>query len=297
MPEPVVSNSKDLAPRRLPSWLRRPPGSSATTMEVKKLLRSSKLNTVCEEARCPNIAECFGRGTATFMILGDVCTRGCRFCSVHTGRPAMPETDFVREAESVAEAADNLGLKHVVVTSVARDDLADGGASGFEKTIAALRDRIPGITIEVLVPDFRGDIKSLEKVIAAEPEVFNHNLETVPRLYRRVRPGAQYQRSISLLSDANKLNPKIKIKTGIMLGLGEETSEVSALMEDAYQAGVSIFTAGQYLQPERKYLPVERYLKPAEFEDYERKAKELGFRHVAIGPLVRSSYMAESHLA
>jgi lipoyl synthase len=278
---------------RLPIWLKKPPGSASSTNELKRLLRKSKLNTVCEEARCPNISECFGRGTATFMILGDVCTRGCRFCSVNTGKPHFSQLRFSEEAKQVAEAAENLNLKHVVVTSVARDDLEDGGASGFVATIGELRSRLAGVTIEVLIPDLRGNWNALAKIVSARPDVLNHNLETVPRLYRKVRPGAQYLRSLELLEFAKKEDPKISVKTGIMLGLGEEFPEVVGLMQDSMNHGVDIFTGGQYMQPTKDHLPVDRYLPPDEFEKYQKAGEELGFKQVFIGPLVRSSYHAD----
>lgn len=277
---------------RLPQWVRRSPGSAQETAELKRLLRNAKLNTVCEEARCPNIAECFAHGTATFMILGDVCTRGCRFCAVTTGSPHFSATEFAAEGRRVAEAAKTLGLAHVVVTSVARDDLADGGASGFVKTIEALREELPQVTIEVLVPDFRGNKDAVAAVAEAKPDVFNHNLETVPRLYRRVRPGAQYRRSLDILELVKQVSPEIQTKTGIMLGLGEQLDEVAELMREAHASAIDIFTAGQYLQPSREHLPVDRYLTPAEFADYEALGREIGFPQVFVGPLVRSSYHA-----
>ena len=284
--------------QRKPEWLRRPAGNAQETIAIKKLLRTSALNTVCEEARCPNISECFSRGTATFMILGDVCTRGCRFCAVTTGKPTFSATKFREEAEHVADAADALGLTHVVVTSVARDDLPDGGAEGFAFTIAALRRRLPEVTVEVLVPDFRGNDSAIDIVIEAAPDVINHNLETVPRLYRKVRPGASYQRSLDLLSRVRSLNHSsrsgrsIVTKTGVMLGLGEQVDEVKSLMEDAAAIGVSMFTAGQYMQPSREHLPVDSYLSLAEFDRYRALAEQAGFPQVFVGPLVRSSYHA-----
>lgn len=281
---------------RLPSHLRRPPQSHAETAELKKLLRKSNLHTVCEEARCPNISECFGRGTATFMILGDVCTRGCRFCSVTTGRPHFSSASFADEAEQVADAAQALKLRHVVVTSVARDDLADGGASGFSLTIAALRRRLPGVTVEVLIPDFRGDRRSLEAVLEARPDVLNHNLETVPRLYRRVRPGSIYRRSLELLGLAKQLSPSTITKTGIMVGLGETLDEVRELLADCRLQQIDSFTAGQYLRPSLKHLPVVEYVSLEKFAQLEKMVKEAGFKHVAVGPLVRSSYHADEAL-
>ncbi len=289
----MSENLIQLERKRLPEWLRKPPRSAGETFELKTLLRKSRLNTVCEEARCPNISECFSRGTATFMILGDICTRGCRFCSVHTGKPIFSATEFTGEGERVAEAAESLGLSHVVVTSVARDDLPDGGASGFVATIEALRDRLPKVTIEVLIPDFRGDHKALESVVAAKPDVLNHNLETVPRLYRKVRPGASYKQSLDLLAKAKELFPNVSTKTGIMLGLGETKEEVLELMNDARAHGLNIFTAGQYMQPSKKHLPVVEYVTPEQFDWYSVAGKEVGFDHVFVGPLVRSSYHAD----
>ncbi|MDD2942012.1 MAG: lipoyl synthase [bacterium] len=282
-----------LSSGRLPVWLQRPPGSSSASREMKVMLRDSGLNTVCEEARCPNIAECFGRGTATFMILGDVCTRGCRFCSVITGKPHFSPDKFADEAEGVVKATRKLGLRHVVVTSVARDDLEDGGAEGFYLTITRLREELPAVKVEVLVPDFQGNMRSVERVIEAGPHVFNHNLETVPRLYRRVRPGASYRRSLEVLAAAKKASPGVITKTGVMLGLGEEIAELKELLQDARKACVDSFTAGQYMQPTRNHLPVERYLTPSEFLSISNMATAEGFRFVASSPLVRSSYNAE----
>jgi lipoic acid synthetase len=286
-PETVVEQ------QRIPNWLRRPARSSQETHELKRLLRQSKLNTVCEEARCPNISECFSRGTATFMILGDICTRGCRFCSVHTGKPTFKRTEFEAEARRLAEATKSLGLKHVVVTSVARDDLDDGGAEGFSLAIQALRELEPAVTIEVLVPDFRNKPNAIDRILDSAPDILNHNLETVPRLYRRVRPGASYRGSLELLQKARELNPEIATKTGIMLGLGETEEEVTSLMKDAVESGVSIFTAGQYMRPSKNHLKVEKYLSPIEFKEFEERALALPFRSVFIGPLVRSSYHAD----
>ena len=229
------------------------------------------------------------------MILGDVCTRGCRFCSVATGKPVFSPSQFQAEAERVAEAALVLKLRHVVLTSVARDDLEDGGASGFCRAIDALREKISGVTIEVLIPDFRGALAPLQAIIESAPDILNHNLETVPRLYRRVRPGASYQGSLRLLSQARKMRPGIQTKTGIMLGLGERESEVQQLMQDSRDVGVDIFTAGQYMRPTKDHLPVSEYLLPERFEQYRLHAKDCGFPHVAIGPLVRSSYHAEDY--
>lgn len=277
---------------RLPEWLRRPSGSSTKTAELKKLLRTSSLNTVCEEARCPNIEECFSKGTATFMILGDICTRGCRFCAVHTGKPVMSPLNFELEAQRVVDATKKLGLKYVVITSVARDDLADGGASGFVATVSAIRKQLPEVQVEVLVPDFRGNKEATSNVVKTGIVVFNHNLETVPRLYRRVRPGSVYKRSLEILQYAKEAENKVLTKTGIMLGLGEEKQEVYNLMQDCIDHGVDIFTAGQYMRPSLEHLEVNKYLTPDEFDHYRDYAKSLGFKHAFIGPLVRSSYHA-----
>ncbi len=295
----------DAAPEtaiRKPDWLRKPPGSATETLAVKKLLRQTRLTTVCEEARCPNIADCFSRGTATFMILGDICTRGCRFCAVTTGKPRFAQENFAREAEGVAEAAATLGLKHVVVTSVARDDLKDGGASGFVATIRELRHRLPQSSVEVLIPDLRGNVEALVQIFTETPDVLNHNLETVPRLYKKVRPGAIYKQSLELLRHAAEFVPtdangsstnRMLVKTGIMLGLGESPDEVEQLMNDAFEHGARMFTAGQYLQPSKKHLPVTSYISDGEFQEYETMATRIGFHHVAVGPLVRSSYHAD----
>ena len=277
---------------RLPEWLRRPAGSSESTSELKKILRSTSLNTVCEEARCPNISECFSKGTATFMILGDICTRGCRFCSVHTGKPKMSENDFNDEAKRVVEAVKKLNLSYVVITSVARDDLDDGGASGFVATVSEIKKNLPNVKIEILVPDFRGNKEAIASVMQTNIVVFNHNLETVPRLYRKVRPGSSYLRSLEVLKLAKVLAPNVDTKTGIMLGLGEEKEEVFELINDCKKHGIDIFTAGQYMRPSLSHLSVEKYLKPEEFDVYREYAVSLGFKHVFIGPLVRSSYHA-----
>jgi lipoic acid synthetase len=227
------------------------------------------------------------------MILGDVCTRGCRFCSVSTGKPHFPASDFGEEAVQLAEAAARLKLSHIVITSVARDDLEDGGASGFSASIAAVRERLPDATIEVLVPDFGGRPESIRDVVEAGPDILNHNLETVPRLYRRVRPGAGYRRSLELLLHAKDLDPKLRTKTGIMLGLGEKEEEVREVFSDAARYKVDIFTAGQYMQPTRSHLAVDEYLTPERFEEYRSLAETYSFQRVFIGPLVRSSYHAD----
>jgi len=259
---------------------------------MEKLLRGLHLHTVCESALCPNIGECFGRGTATFMILGDVCTRGCRFCAVRKGKPAPPDPE---EPERVAEAARRLGLKHVVITSVTRDDLPDGGASHFVATIEAVRCRLPDATIEVLIPDFGGSLRALEQVIAAGPEVINHNLETVPRLYPLVRPRADYRRSLGILAWVKRQAPHITTKSGLMLGLGERPHEVEEVLVDLRRVGCDVVTLGQYLQPTERQLPVAEFIPPERFDEYRRQGEKMGFRAVVAGPLVRSSYRAEEY--
>lgn len=275
-----------------PSWLwqRVSTEAEAVVARIEHLLADLRLHTVCQEAHCPNIAECFGRGTVTFMILGDVCTRGCRFCAVRHGRSARLDPD---EPERVAEAAARLGLHHVVVTSVTRDDLPDGGAGQFAVTVRAVRQRLPAATVEVLIPDFNGSRAALETVLAAGPDVVNHNLETVPRLYPQVRPQADYRRSLGVLAWAKACAPQMLTKSGLMLGLGERAVEVVQVLYDLRQARCDLLTLGQYLQPTDRQIPVVRYVPPAEFSWYEDKAESLGFRGVAAGPLVRSSRRAE----
>jgi lipoic acid synthetase len=277
----------------LPTWLRQrlSPQAESAVARLGNLLDQFGLHTVCQEALCPNIAECFDRGTATFMILGDTCTRSCRFCAVGHSRPAPPDPG---EPARVAEAASQLGLGHVVITSVTRDDLPDGGAGHFAATIGAVRSRLPEAAVEVLIPDFRGSRAALETVLAAEPEVLNHNLETVVRLYRQVRPQADYRRSLGVLAWAKSQVPKLVTKSGLMLGLGERTGEVLRALYDLRQARCDLLTLGQYLQPTDRQLPVERFVPPAEFASYQAKAETLGFRGVATGPLVRSSHRAET---
>ena len=275
---------------RLPEWIRT---KASELHPTKSLLRSHRLSTVCEEARCPNKGVCFSKPTATFMILGDYCTRDCGFCSVKTGGPAdIPPPDGT-EPGRVAEAARELGLKYVVITSVTRDDLPDGGASQFAATIKAVRERLPGTKIEVLTPDFKGDRDALAMVLEARPEVFNHNIETVRRLYPVVRAQADYERSLGVLRNAKAIAPRIKTKSGLMLGLGETLDEVVALFRDLRETGCSLLTVGQYLRPTKKNLPVVEYRKPEIFDDLKNKALEMGFEFVASGPLVRSSMNAE----
>ena len=280
-------------PPRRPEWLKvRLPGGKNYT-ELKDIMRRNGLHTVCESARCPNVAECWSHRTATFMILGNLCTRACGFCAVPHGRPLGPDTE---EPERVAEAAAAMGLKYAVVTSVNRDDLEDGGAAIFAETIAALRRRLPSCKVEVLIPDFRGNWEALRMVVEAAPEVLNHNTETVPRLYRRVRMGANYERSLELLRRAKQmsrsLGTALPTKSGIMVGLGESYEEIVEVLRDLRASVVDILTVGQYLQPTRQHLPLVRFYHPEEFAQIKQEALALGFKHAECGPLVRSSYHA-----
>jgi lipoic acid synthetase len=272
-----------------PPWLKRRIPSGATYQEIRKLLQKTHLHTVCQEACCPNLGECFSRGTATFLILGDRCTRNCGFCAVAHGPADPPDSG---EPERVAEAVRLMKLRYAVVTSVTRDDLPDGGASVFAETIRRIRDKMPETRVEVLVPDFRGDPLSLTTVLEARPDVLNHNVETVPRLYPSVRPGAVYERSVDLLKSAHRLHPSIPNKSGLMLGLGERPEEVQQVINDLLDAGCRILTLGQYLQPSSEHLSVERFVSPEEFEEWRKKAVAMGFQEVASGPFVRSSYHA-----
>ena len=275
---------------RKPPWIRVRAPTSAGYGETLRLMRAHGLHTVCEEAACPNIGECWSRGHVTVMILGDICTRACAFCNVKTGRPGAVDA---LEPENLARSVASMGLKHVVVTSVDRDDLDDGGAAQFVRCIERIREASPGTTIEVLTPDFRNKEGALEAVIAARPDVFNHNLETVPRLYRTIRPGARYFHSLRLLDQAKKIDPAIFTKSGIMVGLGEERREVLQVMDDQRSADVDFLTIGQYLRPTPRHAPVDRYVTPDEFEDYRRLALAKGFLMVASSPLTRSSYHAD----
>jgi lipoic acid synthetase len=275
---------------RKPAWLKvRAPGGP-NYMRLKALMRERNLHTVCEEARCPNIGECWEERTATFMILGDVCTRRCGFCAVAHGRP---EWEDWGEPDRVGRTVAEMGLQHVVVTSVNRDDLADGGSEIFARTITAIRREAPGCRVEVLIPDFQGSAPALETVLQARPDVLNHNIETVPRLYGPVRPGSRYARSLELFRRASAYATEPVTKSGMMLGLGEEADEVRATMADLRAAGVQLLTLGQYLRPSPAHLPVVRYVPPAEFEAFAADGRALGFRHVEAGPLVRSSYHAK----
>jgi lipoic acid synthetase len=275
-----------------PAWIRvRAPGPGTRFYEIKRLLREQRLHTVCEEASCPNIGECFGKGTATFMILGDLCTRRCPFCDVAHGRPLPPDAD---EPLHLAQTVARLRLTYVVVTSVDRDDLRDGGAQHFADCIRAIREHSPATRIEILVPDFRGRLeRALERLAAAPPDVMNHNLETVPRLYRQARPGADYRHSLALLQAFKAEHPSIPTKSGLMVGLGETDDEILQVMRDLRDHDVDMLTVGQYLQPSPHHLPVARYPHPDAFAMYEREARALGFSHAAVGPMVRSSYHAD----
>ncbi len=273
-----------------PDWLRVRFLGGERYQNLKRTMRSLELHTVCESARCPNMGECREHGTATFMILGDICTRACGFCAVPSGKPVgAPDEE---EPFRVAEAVERLGLRYAVVTSVNRDDQRDGGARIFARTIEEIRRRVPGCKVEVLIPDFRGNWDALNLVLEARPDVLNHNTETVPRLYRQVRKGAVYERSLELLRRAKEAHPDIPTKTGLMLGLGEEKQEVLDTMEELAAQRTDILTLGQYLQPTREHLPVVRYIHPEEFAEYKKFGEKMGFKHVESGPLVRSSYHA-----
>jgi lipoyl synthase len=278
----------DAHPR--PPWLRVRFFGGPNYQDLKRIMRTLDLHTVCESARCPNMGECWEHRTATFMILGNICTRACGFCAVPSGKPlGAPEED---EPERVAEAAARMGLRYAVVTSVNRDDQPDGGAAIFARTIAGIRERLPDCKVEVLIPDFRGDWNALGVVMAARPDVLNHNMETVPRLYRRVRKGAVYERSLELLRRAREMAPEVSTKTGMMLGLGETREEVLEAMREIAAQKTHILTLGQYMQPTPEHLPIERYVHPDEFAEFKRLGEEMGFKHVEAGPLVRSSYHA-----
>jgi lipoyl synthase len=303
MSETLVQIGRQVSPaqhRGRPEWLRIRLTTPSSYHQVRNLVAKQNLHTVCQEARCPNIYECWGEhGTATFMILGDVCTRRCGFCAVTSGRPE-PGVDPL-EPEHLAEAVAVMGLRHAVITSVDRDDLPDGGAGHFAEVIAAVHRRNPGTAVEVLTPDFRGVGEALDVVLAAAPEVFSHNVETVPRLYRQARPGSRYDRSLGLLAAAARRQRSAppyagRIKTGLMLGLGEQPAEIEATLSDVREAGVEILTLGQYLQPTPRHLPVDRWVHPDEFAAWRRRALELGFAHCESGPLVRSSYHAHEHV-
>lgn len=281
-------------PRRRPEWIRVRAPSGDTFDNLKHLMRSKQLHTVCEEAHCPNIGECWGAGTATFLIMGDICTRSCGFCDIKTGRP-LP-LDW-HEPERVAQAVRAMNLRHVVITSVNRDEREDGGAPIFALVIQRIRELQPGCTIEVLIPDFKGSAFALKIVMDARPEILNHNVETVPRLFKKVQPQDQYEWALATLTNAKRMEPDVLTKSGIMVGLGESVDEIISVMSDLAACGVDILTIGQYLQPSKKHLPIDRYYRPDEFELLRQTGYDLGFKWVESGPLVRSSYHAEQQVA
>lgn len=286
------NNNKDILPTRKPNWLRLNHSFTPKFKEVKSIVKENHLNTVCEEAMCPNINECWSHGTATFMLLGDVCTRACKFCAVDTGNP-RGRLDK-KEPYKVAQSIKKMSLKYAVLTSVNRDDLADGGAKHYSNTIEAIKDARPKVMVEALTPDFEGKNKSISILLSSSLDVFAQNVETVERLTVRVRdPRAGYQKTLNVLEKAKKLSPEVLTKTSLMLGLGETTKEIQLTMVDAYSVGVEILTLGQYLRPTLNHLPVERYIPPEEFLHYKNMAKEIGFKEVASGPMVRSSYRAD----
>src|SRR6201993_1267732 len=291
----IISNLPPGAPPPIaahprPSWLRVKFFGGPNYQELKRIMRTLDLHTVCESARCPNMGECWEHRTATFMILGNICTRACGFCAVPSGKPlGPPEED---EPDRVAEAVERMGLRYAVVTSVNRDDQPDGGSAIFARTITEIRNRVPGCKVEVLIPDFRGNWNALDVVLAVKPDILNHNTETVPRLYRQVRKGALYERSLELLRRSKQSHPDVPTKTGMMLGLGETGDEVIRTMRDLAAQGTDLLTLGQYLRPTRDHLPVVRFVHPGEFAEFKRLGMEMGFQHVESGPLVRSSYHA-----
>ena len=285
----MSEHEHDVSSPRLPAWLRRPIATAGKSGYVSGLLDELALNTVCQSAKCPNRGECFGAGTATFLIMGDACTRGCRFCAVETRPPEPLDPD---EPRRVGEAASRMGLRHVVITSVTRDDIEDGGAAHFVATIEAVRAAVPGVAVEVLTSDFAGREASVDLVAAARPEVYNHNLETVPRLYPQVRPGADYERSLRVLARVRETHPEVPTKSGVMLGLGETPDEVLEVGADLLAHGVSMLTLGQYLRPSSAHLPVAEFVEPGVFAELAREAYGMGFSAVASAPFVRSSYHA-----
>jgi len=288
---PEKANKPDNEPLRKPAWIRVKAPTSEGYHETRKLMRARSLVTVCEEAACPNIGECWSKKHATVMILGDICTRACAFCNVATGKPGAVD---LMEPENLAISVAELGMKHLVITSVDRDDLEDGGADQFVKCIQRIRETTPETTIEILTPDFREKPGALEKVIAAKPDVFNHNLETVPRLYPSIRPGARYFHSLKLLDTVKREDPSIFTKSGIMVGLGETRTEVMQVMDDLRSADVDFLTIGQYLAPTKRHAPIDRFVTPDEFDNYQRIAEARGFLMVSATPLTRSSYHADS---
>ncbi|AEC17367.1 lipoyl synthase [Gallibacterium anatis] len=290
IPVKNIDPNQELLPK--PEWMKiKLPANTEKILNIKKAMRKNGLNSVCEEASCPNLAECFHHGTATFMILGAICTRRCPFCDVAHGKPLPPDPE---EPKKLAQTIHDMGLRYVVITSVDRDDLRDGGAGHFAECVKEIRALNPNIKIEILVPDFRGRIEvALEKLAQNPPDVFNHNLENIPRLYKEVRPGADYQWSLRLLREFKQMFPNIPTKSGLMVGLGETNEEILQVMQDLRDNGVTMLTLGQYLQPSRHHLPVARYVPPSEFDEFRSKAKAMGFEHAACGPFVRSSYHAD----
>ena len=280
-------------PRRHPEWIKVKAPGSPNYLHLKRILREKNLHTVCEEARCPNVGECWGNKTATFLILGDTCTRGCRFCAIDKGKPLALDPE---EPRNVALVVKDLGLDHIVVTSVNRDDLPDGGSSHFATTVFWIKSLSPGIRVELLIPDFHGNLAAVKTVVDSGIEILNHNIETVPRLYGKVRPGHSYECSLNVLKSAKEMRPEVSTKSGFMLGVGESYEEVIGTLHDLRRNQVDIVTLGQYLQPSNRQLKVERYVTPAEFWEFKIAAEKLGFRHVESGPLVRSSYHAWKHV-
>jgi lipoic acid synthetase len=293
IPENMNADRKDQRPERRPGWIKVRAPSGETYEWLRGMMRSKALHTVCEEARCPNIGECWGSGTATFLIMGEVCTRSCGFCDIATGRPSS--LDWL-EPERVARAVQRMNLRHAVITSVNRDERPDGGAPIFAMLIKRIRELQPGCSIEVLIPDFKGSRQALKIVMDARPEILNHNVETVPRLFKQVQPQDNYAWAQATLSNAKQLDPEVLTKSGIMLGLGETIEEVKETMQDLRSWDVDILTIGQYLQPSKQHLPIDRYYTPEEFEDLKRFGEEIGFKWVESGPLVRSSYHAEKQV-
>ena len=293
IPLPMTATASAAPAPRRPEWLKVRAPMGANYGDLKRLVGELRLHTVCESARCPNIGDCWERRTATFMILGDICTRACGFCAVKTGRPTGLDTE---EPARVAEAIARLNLRHAVITSVNRDELPDGGASIFAATIRAIRARCPETSIEVLIPDFQGDWEALALVMEAAPDILNHNLETIARLYPTVRPQAKFDRSLELLSRAKAMAPRSVTKSGMMLGVGEELDETRQAMRDLRSADCDVLTLGQYLRPSLQHIPIERYVSPAEFAELREEGLEMGFRHVESGPLVRSSYHADEQI-
>ena len=280
-------------PRRHPDWIKVKAPGSPNYLRLKHILREKNLHTVCEEARCPNIGECWGNKTATFLILGDTCTRGCRFCAIDKGKPLALDPE---EPRNVALVVKDLGLDHIVVTSVNRDDLPDGGAAHFAKTVFWIKALNPQIRVELLIPDFDGNLQALKTVVESGIEILNHNIETVPRLYGKVRPGHSYECSLNILTEAKRYRHDVLTKSGLMLGVGETYDEVIATLQELREKKVDIVTLGQYLQPSNRQLKVDRYVTPDEFKEFKMVGEKLGFRHVESGPLVRSSYHAWSHV-